>query len=112
MEDEFAKDQRPIESSYLSSISSASSCNPTPDPALVSALVPALVLTPAPTLPSSNKLFKQFIKVYLESNQGLNQPPAKRERPFKAKVPDIYYDKLHIDCYHFCKQCKNYFETF
>ena len=34
-----------------------------------------------------------------------------RERFFKAKVPEMYYSKSHIDCYHFCQQCKNHFET-
>ena len=23
----------------------------------------------------------------------------------------MYYEKLHMDCYHFCQQCKHHFET-
>ena len=50
------------------------------------------------------------MKAYLESNQGPSQPPEERKRPLKAKVPDVYYGKLHMDCYHFCQQCKDHFE--
>ena len=66
-------------------------------------------LTPAPT--STNKLFKRFMKAYLESNQRPSQPPKERKRLFKAMVPDVCYGKLQIDCNHFCQQCKDYFET-
>ena len=51
------------------------------------------------------------MKAYLESNQGPSQPPEERKRLLKAKVPDVYYGKLHIDCYHFCEECEDYFET-
>ena len=34
-----------------------------------------------------------------------------RERLLKSKTPEIYWDKSHMDCYHFCQQCKNYFKT-
>ena len=51
------------------------------------------------------------MKAYLESNQGPRQLSAKCEQCFKVKVPEVYYGKLHIDCYHFCQQCKDYFET-
>ena len=26
-------------------------------------------------------------------------------------VPEVYYDKSHLDCYHFCQQCEDHFET-
>ena len=32
------------------------------------------------------------------------------KQPFKAKVPDLYYGKLHMDCYHFCQKCKDHIE--
>ena len=51
------------------------------------------------------------MRAYLELNQGPRQPPAERERFFKAKIPEVYYNKLHMDCYHFCQQYKDYFET-
>ena len=47
----------------------------------------------------------------MESNQGPRQPLAEREQFFKAKVSELYYNKLNMDCYHFCQQCKDHFET-
>ena len=44
-------------------------------------------------------------------------PPKAREqedaldRLFKTKNPDLYYENSHIECYYFCQQCKDYFET-
>ena len=75
---------------------------------------PAVSRAPTP-IPSStplsiNELFQQFMKAYLESNQGPSQPPEERKRPFKAKVPDVYYGKLHMDCYHFYQQYEDHFE--
>ena len=72
---------------------------------------PAVSRAPTPAPPSNDELFKRFMKAYLESNQGPNQPPEERERPLKAKVPDVYYGKSHMDCYHFCQQCEDHFET-
>ena len=105
VEDELARDQVPLEGSNFGSTSPgpASSRDSTP--------APAPVLAPAPAPASSNELFKQFMKAYLESNQGPSQPPAKRERALKAKVPNVYYGKSHMDCYHFCQQCEDHFET-
>ena len=34
-----------------------------------------------------------------------------QERPLKAKTSETYSKKSHIDCYHFCQQCEDYFET-
>ena len=33
------------------------------------------------------------------------------DRPLKARNLDLYYGSLHMECYHFCRQCKDYFET-
>ena len=101
MEDELARDPGSVRGLHLDSTSLAPSRNPTPGPKLVSALIPALIPALAPL--SSNELLKQFMKAYLESNQGPSRPPAEREQSLKAKLPDIYYGKLHIDCYHFCQ---------
>ena len=109
MEDELAREPGPVGCAHLGNISSALSRNPTLGPELVPALNPAPVSAPAP--PSSNELFKNFMRVYLESNQGPREPLAERERSFKAKVPEVYYDKSHMDCYHFCQRCKDHFET-
>ena len=69
IKDELARDPGPANNFYLDSFSLAPSCNPTPDLILVPALIPALVPALAPILPSSNELFRQFMKVYLETNQ-------------------------------------------
>ena len=110
MEDELARDQGPAEGSHSGSTSPAPSRNPTSGPALVPALIPASVPAPAPAPGSFDELFRQFMKAYLES-QKPSRPLAERERSLKAKVPDVYYEKLHIDCYHFCQQCEDHFET-
>ena len=109
VEDEFTRDPGSVGGSHSESTSPTPSCNPTPGPKLVSALIPAPIPAPAP--PSSNKLFKQFMRAYLKSNQRPRQPPTEREQLFKAKVLEVYYGKLHMDCYHFCQQCKDYLKT-
>ena len=104
VEDELARDPCPVGGPHSGSTSPALSCNPIPGPKLVPTLIstPVPAPIPAPAPPSSDKLFKQFMRAYLESNQGPKQPSAERERLFKAKVLEIYYSKLHIDCYYFC----------
>ena len=109
VEDELAREPGPVGGPCSGSSSLALSCNHTPGPKLVLAL--NLDPVPAPAPPCSKKLFKQFMRTYLKSNQGPKQPPAKREQSLKAKVPEVYYGKSHMDCYHFCQQCKDYFET-
>ena len=64
VEDELARDPSPVGRPYLSSTSSALSCNPI----LYLAPVPAPILALAPALAAIKDLFKQFIKAYLESN--------------------------------------------
>ena len=115
MEDELTRDLGLVKSPHSGSISPALSYNlisgPNLVPTLVPAPVPALVPASATTPVATNDLFKQFMKAYLESNQRPRQSPTECKRPFKAKVPELYYNKLHMDCYHFCQQCKDYFET-
>ena len=51
------------------------------------------------------------MKAYLESNQRPKQSPVEHEQLLKAKVLEVYYSKLHMDCYHFYQQCEAHFET-
>ena len=113
VEDELARDPGPVGGPHSGSTSPAPSRNPSPGPELVSALIPAPVPTPvpAPAPLSSDELFKQFMRAYLESNQRLRQLLAEHKQSLKTKVPEMYYGKLHMDCYHFCQQRKDYFET-
>ena len=32
-----------------------------------------------------------------------------REKPLKAKSPDVYCGNSHMECYNFCLQCENHF---
>ena len=109
VEDELAREPGPVGGPHSGSTSPAPSRNSSPGPELVPALNPAPV--PAPTLApvASKELLKKFMKAYLETNQGPRQ--LKCKQTLKARVPEVYYGKSHIDCYHFCQQCKDYFET-
>ena len=89
LKDEFARNKSPIESSHFGSIFSAPSYNAILGPVLVLILVLALIPTPAPALISSDELFSQFIKAYLESNPEPNRPSTELKQSFKPKVPDM-----------------------
>ena len=82
---------------------------PTPTPAVSCAPTPASAIAPS----SDNKLFKQFIKAYLEGHVlgqiEVDSEPCKQLT--KARFADFYYGNLHMNCYRFCQQCKNHFET-
>ena len=34
-----------------------------------------------------------------------------QECSLKARTSETYWGKSYIECYHFCQQCKDYFET-
>ena len=59
----------------------------------------------APTLPlvlpPTEDFFTRFMKVFMETTraQALAEP---QERALKARIPETYSGKSHIDCYHFC----------
>ena len=82
------------------------------DEASTEALTPPEASTPPLVLPTSEDLFTKFIKVFMETMQAQAQALAEsRERPLKARTPETYSGKSHMDCYHFCQQCEDYFET-
>ena len=60
--------------------------------------------------PTSEDLFTKFMKVFMETTQARDQLEP-REHPLKAKTPETYSGKSHMDCYHFCQQCEDYFKT-
>ena len=75
------------------------------------AFTPPEASTP-PFIPLISKdLFTKFMKMFIEIThaqaQALTEP---QERPLKARTPETYSGKSHMDCYHFCQQCENYFE--
>ena len=64
---------------------------PTPPEAPIPPLVPS----------STEDLFTKFMKVFMETTQAQAQAEP-RERPLKARSPETYSGKSHMDCYHFC----------
>ena len=74
------------------------------------ALTPPKALTPSLVPSSTEDLFTKFMKVFMETTQAqaLAEP---REQPLKARSSETYSGKSHMDCYHFCQQCEDHFET-
>ena len=74
---------------------------PTPPEAPIPPLVPS----------STEDLFTKFMKVFMETTQAQVQALAEpQKRPLKARTPETYWGKSHIECYHFCQQCEEHFE--
>ena len=74
-----------------------------------------LTLPKAPTspliAPSTKDLFTKFIKVFMEMIKAQPQVLTKpQEWLLKIWTPKMYWDKSHIECYHFCQKCEDYFE--
>ena len=75
---------------------------------------PTLSETPILPLvsPFTKDLFTKFMKVFMEMTQAKTQVLAEpQKRPLKAKFSETYSKKFHMDCYHFCQQCEDHFET-
>ena len=53
------------------------------------------------------------MKAYLKAQVPgrIEVDPEPRKQSLKAQFPDLYYGNLHIDCYQFCQQCEDHFET-
>ena len=52
------------------------------------------------------------MNVFIKTTQARDQEQLElREHPIKARIPETYYGKSHINCYHFCQQCEDYFKT-
>ena len=53
--------------------------------------------------PSTKDLFTKFMKMFMEMMQAQAQALAEpQKRPLKARTPETYFRKSHMDCYHFC----------
>ena len=70
--------------------------------------VPALALAPA--LYTQEDL-QRITKLCMDSFLQGNRQEGPREGQLKARFPDLYYGKSHMECYHFCQQCKDHFDT-
>ena len=87
-------------------------------PASSHASSPAPSHTSAPTLAKSTLALKcsktdliRILKIFSETKSQEPKVEVSCEQFLKAKIPNIYFGKLYINCYHFCQQCKDYFET-
>ena len=75
----------------------------------------ALVPAPAPAHYSKEDL-QSMMKVCMDSILQAQvvrptEPASHREDQLKARLPDLYYGKSHIECYHFCQQYEDHFDT-
>ena len=78
----------------------------TPAPSHVStpSRASALALVePTLALKYSEADLMRILKIFSETKDQEPQAEIPCERPLKAKVPDVYFGKSHIDCYHFCQ---------
>ena len=83
------------------------------DEAFTEAPTPLEALTPPLVPPSTKDLFTKFMKVFMETTQAQAQVLAElQEQPLKAWTPETYWGKSHMECYHFCQQYEDHFETF
>ncbi len=77
------------------------------------------VTTPAPA--PTEDLFRQFMQAYMEDRRNSAPAPASAplaepredvsDRPLKTRNPDLYYGNSCMECYHFCQQFEDHFET-
>ena len=94
---------------------------PAPDaPVLAfSSLSAPAIAVPAPA--SIEELFKLFMQTYMDTVKNQAQAPVQaptppvsvesKEQPLKARFPDLYFGKLYLDCYWFCQQFEDHFDT-
>ena len=50
---------------------------------------------------------QKIFRTILEAQASSSDRPY--EKQLKARSPEIYYGKSHMECYNFCQQCKDYF---
>ena len=73
---------------------------------------PLEALTPPLVPPTTKDFFTKFMKMFMETTQARDQEQLEpQKRPLKTRIPKTYSEKSHMNCYHFCQQCEDYFET-
>ena len=73
---------------------------------------PSPVATPGPLMYTADDL-QRVTKLHMEAftqaqARCLERP---REQPLKSRLPELYYGELHTECYHFCQQCEDHFDS-
>ena len=66
-----------------------------------------------PAKPPVAKYTKEDLQRILRTVLEVQAPPIDglREKPLKARSPDVYCGKFHMKCYNFCQQCEDHFAT-
>ena len=57
----------------------------------------------------TEKDLQKILRIVLKARAPSSDGP--REKPLKARLPDVYCSKSHMECYNFCQQCKDHFAT-
>ena len=89
----------------------------TPSPSVFPAQTPADAPAPTPAPPRGTYTdvdLQKATKLALESffqGQAHVQGSKPKEKPLKARFPNLYWGNSHQDCYRFCQQCEDHFET-
>ena len=108
----------PTEGSDTYTPAPAVSRAPTPAPAPASPLAPVPVDADA-TVRYSEADLQRILRTVLEARplapapapQPLVFSDGPRERPLKARFPELYCGKTHMECYNFIQQCEDHFAT-
>ena len=95
----------------------------TPSPPVSWAQTPADAQVPPPAIYSGmytdadlQRATKLALKLFIQGQthaQGSKSAARDKalDRFLKPRNPDLYYKSSHMECYHFCRQCKDHFET-
>ena len=110
-EDELA--EAPTEGNSTPAISRA----PTPAPA--QALAPTSAPTPASvpgppgryTDKNLQRTTKLALELFVKGQEHGQANSALWDRALKARNPDLYYESSHMECYYFCRQYEDHFDT-
>ena len=87
----------------------------TPVPAQAPAPTPAPASVPGPpgryTDEDLQRATKLALELFVKGQKHGQANSALRDGALKARNPDLYYGSLHMECYYFCRQCEDYFDT-
>ena len=103
---------------YTLALAMSHATTPAPAPPLAPLLAPAPVDANA-TVRYSEADLQRIFRTVLEvrplapapAPQPLVFPDGPRERPLKARFPELYRGKTHMECYNFIQQCEDHFAT-
>ena len=106
-------DGAPTNDSGTPKLTPAISRTPTPAPAQAQAPASASVLG----LPGRytdkdlQRATKLALELFVKGHKYGQANSAPQNRAFKARNLDFYYENSHMECYYFCQQYEDYFDT-